>query len=123
MRGIVLIPSAMVVMGLAVWAYQENYRTQAAAQKAETVAQEIGALRERRKLLEAEWAYLNRPARLADLAELSFPQLGLLPMRPEQFGTIDDVPERPTVLEEIFSSAVETRGAGPLGADREEALP
>lgn len=123
MRGIVLVPCAMAVMGLAFWAYQENYRTQAAAQAAEDVALEISALRERLSLLDAEWAYLNRPSRLAELADLSFPQLGLLPMAPEQFGTVDEVPERPNPLEQILSGAVETRAIVDGAVDSGEALP
>lgn len=123
MRGVLVIPSMVAVMGLAFWAYQENYRTQAAAREAEEVAQEIAALRERLSLMEAEWAYLNRPARLSRLTDLSFPHLGLLPFLPEQFGSVDDVPARPNPIEQILSGAVETRGIPDAGTPDEEDLP
>lgn len=117
MRGLLLITCVLAVMGLAYWAYQENYRTQARAAEAAELSREIAALHERLALLEAEWAYLNRPARLRELAALNFPRLGLMPFAAEQFGTIDEVafprlprmevPDWPLMQ---LSGVVETRG-------------
>jgi len=90
-RGFIFVMSALAVMGLALWAYQENYKTQQALREVRNLHAEIGAAHSRIGVLRAEWAYLNRPDRLRDLADLNFDRLGLLPILPEAFGTIDQV--------------------------------
>ena len=83
--------SALVVMGLAFWAYQENYKTQQSQGEVRTLQAQIGAAHSRLGMLRAEWAYLNRPDRLRELAELNFDRLELLPLLPEAFGRVDQV--------------------------------
>ncbi len=78
-------------MALAFWAYQENYRTRQALDQVESLQTQIAEMRATLAMLRAEWAYLNRPERLAELAELNFDRLGLMPLRPEQFGLIRQV--------------------------------
>lgn len=80
-----------LVVGLAYWAYTENYHTKAELDEVERLNREIGTARARLAILRAEWAYLNRPSRLRDLADLNFDRLGLLPMEPSQFGRIDEI--------------------------------
>ena len=81
MKSFFFLLTAAVVMALAVWAYRQNYETQARLREVNTLRSEIADLRERAGVLRAEWAYLNRPERLADL-----------PLRPEHFGRIDEIP-------------------------------
>jgi len=95
MRSVIYVLTALAVIGLAFWAYHENYKTQLALKKTETLQREIGRARARLSVLRGEWAYLNRPDRLRELAELNFDRLGLLPLAPEQFGKVDQVPYPP----------------------------
>lgn len=91
MRSLFYLFTALFVIGLAFWAYHENYKTQEAQARAEKLQREIGLKRQRLRMLRAEWAYLNRPERLRELAEINFDRLGLLPLQPYQFGRIDQV--------------------------------
>jgi len=109
MRSLLYILSAMAVIGLAFWAYQENYKTQAELARIEQLNSDIGKARARLSVLRAEWAYLNRPDRLRDLTEINFERLGLLPLRPDQFGKVDQVafPPEPKPAELIISNPVD----------------
>ncbi len=103
MRTLLFITSALAVMGLAFWAYQENYKTQDRLAEVRRLQQEIGDARARLTILRAEWAYLNRPDRLRDLADINFDRLGLLPMAPTQFGRVDEVAYPARVLPPILN--------------------
>ncbi|WP_323771084.1 cell division protein FtsL [Antarctobacter sp.] len=111
MRSVLFLLAAMAVITSGYWAYYENYRTKAELDNVEDLHREIGAARERLAILRAEWAYLNRPDRLRDLAELNFDRLGLLPLRPDQFGRIDQVAyPQPVVLD--ITKPVDVTSAG-----------
>ena len=109
MRTLLYLASALAVIALAFWAYRENYRTQTALREAARIQTDIAAARERLSVLRAEWAYLNRPDRLRDLADLNFDRLGLVPLSPESFGRVDQVAyPRPPVFD--LDGTVETSG-------------
>ncbi|THD73306.1 cell division protein FtsL [Thalassobius vesicularis] len=91
MRSLLYVLTAMAVIGLAFWAYRENYQTQAALDRVERQHGQIADARARLGMLRAEWAYLNRPERLRELAAINFDRLELMPFAPEQFGRVDQV--------------------------------
>ncbi|MBP1804622.1 cell division protein FtsL [Rubellimicrobium aerolatum] len=91
MKGLISVGLALLVMGLSFWAYRENYATQASLGVVRGLKAEIAATQAHLDRLNAEWAYLNRPDRLRDLAELNFRRLELLPLRPEAFAGVEQV--------------------------------
>ena len=100
MRTVMYILTTIAVVGLAFWAYRENYATQQALSDADRLHANIRAAHARLAVLRAEWAFQNRPDRLRDLADLNFDRLGLLPLHPGQFGQVDQVayPQPPSEL-------------------------
>lgn len=108
MRGVTLILAMLGVIGLGYWAYHQTILTQQAERRVEQLQRQIGAERERLSILRAEWAYLNRPDRLRELADINFERLGLLPLAPEQFGRAAQIPYPPppeTVLDNASTGA------------------
>jgi hypothetical protein len=87
MKNLLYFFSAVVLVILAFWAYRVNYETQQAEARVEDLRFQIARERENIAVLRAEWAYLNRPDRLRELAELYFPDLKLMPLNPEHFAT------------------------------------
>ena len=70
-------------MGL--WAYKINYDSRAAAQRVKELEKSILSANKQFKILNAEWAHLNRPDRLRKLAEYYFFELRLTPINPDDF--------------------------------------
>ena len=91
MRGLMLFLGAIMVMALGFWSYQENYKTRDEISDVRKLHREIGNAHERIGMLRAEWAYLNRPDRLRDLAELNYERLGLVPLMPDAFGDVNHI--------------------------------
>lgn len=115
MRTLVFLLTAIFVIGSAFWAYRENYETQAAQAQTEKVQRQIGQARARLAVLKAEWAYLNRPDRLHELAEINFERLALVPLSPDHFGHVDEVSYPAADLPDLnidFNASVEVSSEG-----------
>ena len=76
-------------MGL--WAYKINYDSRAADQRVKMLEKSILLANKQLKILNAEWAHLNRPDRLRKLAEYYFAELRLTPINPDDFISFSDV--------------------------------
>lgn len=109
-----------VVISVAYWAYKENYRTQASLRRVTDLQQQIAHERETISVLNAEWAYLNRPNRLRDLVDLNFGELGLVPLLPEHFAEVELVayPQVEIDVNELVNP-VSTSSAPTAGPDKE----
>ena len=107
MRSLVHVVTALAVIALAFWAYRENYRTQEALARADALQSDIASARQRLRMLNAEWAYLNRPDRLMDLVEWNYDRLGLMPLQPHQFGRIDQIAYPPRAIGLAFTHPVD----------------
>ncbi len=115
MRAFANVIFALAVIGLGYWAYHQSIQTKAAIDQVETLQRHIGRDRERLAVLRAEWAYLNRPDRLRELADLNFEALGLMPMTPDQFGEIDEIirPAATPLVSQDAGGAVIENASGP----------
>ena len=87
MRILLYALSVSVVVILAFWAYGEGYETRATERDVARLERTIGARHQELSMLRAEWAYLNRPDRLQELAEMNFETLGLIPPAPPALPT------------------------------------
>lgn len=113
MRTLVVIVSLLAMLASGFWAYRENYATKLSVREANRLTREIRRLQEAIALQNAEWAYQNRPDRLAELVAANFDRLGLLPMQPEQFaraGQLPMPPEPPLEDTTLVSEQPDTSG-------------
>ncbi len=107
--GLYVFAIAAIIV-VATWAYRVNYDVQDALGRVASLRGEIAHEREALGVLRAEWAYLNRPARLRELADLNFKELQLMPLLPEHFAAPESAaypvsPEALTIEQAILSVA------------------
>ncbi len=105
MRSLLYTLSIAAVVAMAYWAYGEGYETRQTEREVARLERAVGARHQELSMLRAEWAYLNRPDRLHELAEMNFETLGLIPLAPDHFALVEQVgyappppPELPPVV-------------------------
>lgn len=118
MRGFLTILATFGVIGLGYWAYHQNIQTQVAIREVDRLHRAIGAERERLAMLQDEWAYLTRPDRLRELADLDFDRLQLLPMTPEQFGEAGQIAYPPSQADLLLADDAELLQNSASGPER-----
>lgn len=103
-----LVVWLIVATGVAVGLYHIKYEVKDLERELEQVRQDIQKEREALHILEAEWSYLNRPARLARLAEK---HLGMAPAQPRQIVRVDQIPPRVTVSGKAGAARLDESGS------------
>jgi len=83
----------IVAGGVAVGLYHVTYEARELEERLKQVRLDIEQEREALHVLEAEWSYLNRPARLARLAR---EHLDMRPLQPDQIVRVGQLPPRVT---------------------------
>lgn len=83
----------VLIGGLAFGLFQVKHAVQRLEDELATLNRDLLASEEATHVLRAEWAYLNRPERLAELAGR---HLDLAPATPRQVGGVDTLPLRAT---------------------------
>jgi hypothetical protein len=106
MRLTLYVSAVVLVVVCATWAYRVNYATQEAMGRVADLRAEIAAEREAIAVLNAEWAYLNRPDRLKALVARNEAALGLVELTPDQFGEASMVAFPPPDPAEVLAAAV-----------------
>ena len=76
---------------LGFWAYKINYDSRAADQRVKMLEKSILLANKQFKILNAEWAHLNRPERLRKLVEYYFLELRLNPINPDDFIAFSEI--------------------------------
>jgi hypothetical protein len=104
--------TVVLVAVCATWAYRVNYATQEALNRVADLEAEIAREREALSVLQAEWAYLNRPDRLRLLVDANAEALGLVPLDPAQYGETAMVPFPPEPESEA-ADLLPTAGSSP----------
>jgi hypothetical protein len=101
----------LVLGGSATGLYQLKYDVASLRDRAQSLAQTLDSERQAIHVLSAEWAYLNRPERLAELVKR---HLDLVPLAADQIIPADAIPPRGSAQGQIAEADSET-GAGDTG--------
>lgn len=106
MRTLFYLFSSSLLILSAYWAYSVNYTTRAADRRVALLEAKITNEHDKIEVLRAEWAYLNRPERLARLAEANFEVLRLVPVRANHYDSVSNIPEESDGLGGLISNTL-----------------
>lgn len=95
MRWALYIVGLCLVVASAAWSYRITYHTQEVLDGVADLRRDIRREHEALSVLQADWAWLNRPARLEKLVRAHNDSLGLGAFQPEQFADLSEVPLPP----------------------------
>ncbi|MFZ2872448.1 cell division protein FtsL, partial [Zavarzinia sp.] len=92
MSRILTLAAIGLAVGTAATLYQVKYEVRLLEQEARELHRGVTRERQSIQVLDAEWAFMNQPSRIQDLAER---YLDLKPVKPSQITSIDRLPMRP----------------------------
>ena len=90
--------------------YALKYTVEETASEKAALVREIDRQEGELSLVKADWAYLNQPAHVSPIIARHAEALGLQPIQPAQFGSLEDLPMRPVIendtqaLDSLFQS-------------------
>ncbi len=95
MRSLLYVAALALVAIVATWAYQVIDDTQKLLDEVDALHADIVREREAISVLNAEWAWLNRPERLDGLVRAHETELALAPLTPSHFADVAAVAFQP----------------------------
>lgn len=94
---ILTFTSALALIGV----YGLKYAVEDIASEKAAIERQIERQEGQLSLLKADWAYLNQPTHVAPIVARHADALGLVPIKPQQFGSFADLPMRPVVEKDV----------------------
>jgi hypothetical protein len=101
---------AIMLVGAAV-TYNMKYKAESAADHVARLQNEIAKEKEAIQALRAEWSMLDQPGRLQALVDRHADYFKLQPFAPDQFVTVDQIPQKPAATDPIGDLAGVAAGA------------
>lgn len=123
-RGLNLLLFLMVGVAL-IGVYGLKYSSESIAGDKAALKREIAQQKSELTILEADWAYLTQPAHIEPIIIRHAEVLGLEPVSARQFGSIEDIPMRPEIVDDAaLTELLMALDAGydPIGDKLEELL-